>query len=136
MCVSTGKVGSLKATAMTTLAVLCPTPASCSNSGRVFGTSPLCLSTRACKSAHSMSNTCRKQCRAQSCVFASHEVVTWLVCYNAFKLPFCYLNGMEETLHIIVIFVSASHKDRLQRVEQRRCIKGRTLLILEMFLAF
>ena len=48
MWVSTGNVGSLKATARTTLAVLWPTPASSSRSGKLSGTSPLCFSTNFC----------------------------------------------------------------------------------------
>jgi len=43
-----------KATLMTTDAVLCPTPASCSNSSKVSGTSPPCLSTSACHHARNL----------------------------------------------------------------------------------
>ena len=46
MCVSTGNAGTPNACAITTLAVLCPTPGSSSNSANVRGTAPPCFSTR------------------------------------------------------------------------------------------
>ena len=46
MCVSTGKAGCPKPWDITTLAVLCPTPGSISNSNKFSGTSPSYFSTR------------------------------------------------------------------------------------------
>jgi hypothetical protein len=46
MWVSTGKAGRPKAWTITTLADLCPTPGRASNSSKVSGTAPPCLSTR------------------------------------------------------------------------------------------
>ena len=46
MCVSTGNAGTPKACAITTLAVLCPTPGSASNSANVRGTCPPCCATK------------------------------------------------------------------------------------------
>ncbi len=44
MCVSTGNAGTPNACDITTLAVLCPTPGSSSNSSNVRGTCPPCFS--------------------------------------------------------------------------------------------
>ena len=44
ICVSTGKLGTPKDCAMTTLAVLCPTPGSRSSAAKSCGTSPQCSS--------------------------------------------------------------------------------------------
>ena len=46
MCVSTGKAGRPKACAITTLAVLCPTPGSASSASKSAGTRPPCRSIR------------------------------------------------------------------------------------------
>ena len=46
MCVSTGNAGTPNACAITTLAVLCPTPGNSSNSSNVRGTAPLYFSTK------------------------------------------------------------------------------------------
>ena len=51
MWVSTGNAGLPKACAITTLAVLCPTPGSASSSSKVAGTRPPWRSTMSCDSA-------------------------------------------------------------------------------------